>query len=81
MDNGTMTDDQLISYCDSHCESQRALFNKEQIARMIELAGNPEGYPTPEDIRGGVREWISVHKEMKELVNLANSRKNMKIVT
>lgn len=64
-----MTDEELIGYCDLHCESERALFNAEQINRMISLAGHPEDY-----VRQVPDGWYSIHDEMKNLVKLARER-------
>ena len=65
-----MTDAALISYCDLHCETQRALFIGNDINRMLALAGHPDGFArrVPDD------EWISVHEPMKELCALARKR-------
>jgi len=37
-----MDDKGLIGYCRIHCETPRALFHKEDIARMLRLAGYEE---------------------------------------
>jgi len=72
-----MTDDDLIGYCDLHCKTPRALFNGNQINRMISLAGSCLA-PIPED------SWISLHETMEGLVRAARKRKqrvNLRIVT
>jgi len=66
---GSMTDLELIGYCDIHCETPRAMFNDAQINRMIELAGFPESFP-----RTVSRGWYSLHEDMKDLVKLARDR-------
>ncbi len=33
-----MEDDELIGYCELHCQTTRALFHFEHVNRMIELA-------------------------------------------
>lgn len=63
-----MTDTELIGYCDIHCETQRALFSAEHINRMIELAGNPEGWP---HLTEG---FYSMHEAMKDLCRLAEAK-------
>lgn len=65
-----MTSEDLIRYCDLHCESERALFSGAHINRMLELAGHPEGFvkSVPSDA------WISVHEDMKTLCELARDR-------
>lgn len=65
-----MDDEFLIGYCDLHCESERALFNSEQINRMLALAGHPDGFVRA--VPAG--RWMSVHGEMKELCRLARER-------
>ena len=62
-----MADEQLIGYCEIHCETERALFKGRDINRMLELAGHPKGFiqSVPED------HFFSVHDEMKELCKLA----------
>lgn len=69
-----MTDDELIRYCDSHCETQRALFHRDHVNRMLSLAGHPEGWAreVPE-----YQQWLSVHDEMKDLCELARERKTL----
>lgn len=59
-----MTDEQLISYCEIHCETERALFNQTHVNRMFELAGSAER----------VTGWVSMKEEMRELCVLARER-------
>lgn len=74
MSKNEMTDEQLIGYCEIHCETPRALFKGSHINRMLELAGHPKGFVqrVPDD------QFISVHEEMKELCKLAliNTRRS-----
>lgn len=63
-----MSDDQLIGYCEIHCETEVALFSPEQINRMLALAGHPEGYVHSVD------RWLSVGSEMRHLCELARAR-------
>jgi hypothetical protein len=65
-----MTDEQLISYCEAHCQTQRALFNSDQINRMIALAGYPAEFVR--EIPGG--QWHSLHSDMEDLCKLARER-------
>lgn len=37
-----MTDEEFIGYCAIHSDTERALFNGPQVARMIRLAGRDE---------------------------------------
>ena len=67
-----MTDLDLIGYCDMHCETQRALFNSDQVNRMLALAGHPEGYAKAIP----PNQWISVYDEMKDLCARAKERLN-----
>ena len=59
-----MTDDELIGYCDIHCETERALFSVTHINRMIDLARLP-----PDGKLQG-NGFYSMHGQMKELVRL-----------
>lgn len=61
-----MSDKDLIGYCEMHCQSERALFNEDQINRMIELAGIP--------IERRVVGWHSLHENMEKLCELARER-------
>ena len=72
--SGFATDDELIGYCEEHCETPRALFHKNQIAKMIELAGEPKGFSSSKEFFESDIEWQSVHEPMKELVKLARER-------
>ena len=73
--NNDMTDEQLIGYCEIHCETERALFKGTHINRMLKLAGPPKGFASsvPDDA------WLSLHDDMKTLceaakVNLRRSK-------
>ena len=66
-----MTDDELIGYCEIHCETPRALFHFGHINRMIKLAGFPENYPRELD---GSIEWYSMHEDMSYLCEQARQR-------
>ena len=70
-----MNDDELIGYCDLHSTTPRALFNGEQINRMIELAGNPDGYE-----KVNPDSWLSAHESMQELCKRARQRQKIRIV-
>jgi hypothetical protein len=61
-----MSDEELIGYCQLHCETERALFSGAQINRMILLAGCPSDFVT--SVSEG---WHSLHEEMAELCELA----------
>lgn len=67
---GAMTDNELIGYAEIHCKTERAMFNANQIDRMLELAGDPPGFVT-RPVRPG---WYSVHENMEELCKLARER-------
>lgn len=66
-----MSDEDLIGYCEIHCRTQRALFHRDHVNRMLVLAGHPEGFvkEIPE-----WQEFISVWDEMEELCRLATER-------
>lgn len=66
-----MDDEDLIGYCELHSSTERAMFSKDQINRMIALAGFPEDFPKEVHLP-----WYSVHGEMKELCKLARERMN-----
>jgi hypothetical protein len=34
-----MSDEELIGYCEWHCQTERALFHSKHITRMLKLAG------------------------------------------
>lgn len=62
-----MSDIELIGYCEIHCTTERALFAAEHVNRMIELAGNPQGFK-----RQSSR--VSAHEEMQKFCDLALAR-------
>lgn len=64
----------LTNYCDKHWEDRSLKFSSEMVAQMVEYAGRPEGYETPDKIMGGDLEFHSMHKRMKTLVDLARSQ-------
>ncbi len=51
-----MTDDELIGYADLHCRTERALFHRDHVNRLLTLAGAA--------FRLGVDEWIAVHADV-----------------
>jgi hypothetical protein len=61
------SDDELIGYCDIHCESERALFSAEMIQRMQRLAGIEPQI----ELEG----FYSMHEDMKTLC--AEARYNL----
>lgn len=70
-----MDDNVLISYCELHSQTERALFSSTHINRMLLLAGFPDGYPRV------VSGWNSVHQpEMQPLVDAARRRQKLKLV-
>ena len=71
-----MDKDKLIGYCDSHRETEIALFSREMVAQMIEYAGCPENYPSPDEVIECSTEFHSMHENMKTLVYLARSKQS-----
>lgn len=69
MGNG-MNDRDLIGYCEIHCQTERALFKGDDVNRMIQLAGYPEGFVR--QVPG--HQFFSLHEEMEELVKLSRAR-------
>lgn len=54
-----MTDEEFIGYCEIHSQTQLALFNGPQVARMIRLAGEGEDLARIWESRGSDY-WKSV---------------------
>lgn len=69
VERGPMTDEELIGYCEIHCETERALFSGSQINRMYALAG-VDG----ERLSLRVDAFYSMHEDMKELCLKARKR-------
>lgn len=65
-----MEDEELIGYCEIHCQTPRALFNSQQINRMLVLAGHPKGYPKEIE----PNRWVTVHADMEDLCKIARKR-------
>ena len=65
-----MTDEELIRYCETHCQTERALFSAAQINRMLELSDYMRfnGPVQPDTC------WISLHSEMMEMCEQARLR-------
>lgn len=66
----------LVGYCELHCQTERALFRKDMVAQMIEYAGRPKSFCSPEEIMNGWKGWYSLGREMEELVKLARENKD-----
>lgn len=64
-----MTDEQLISYCEMHCKTERALFNRKHVARMVALAGLDESLLGPP-----YREWFQLWEDMEKLCTMAREQ-------
>ena len=64
-----MTDQELIDYCDIHCESELALFCREHVERMLKLAGVKQS-------SSRLPSFMSLHDEMKNLVRRAREMNN-----
>jgi hypothetical protein len=68
-----MTDQELINYCDEHCRTPMALFHRNHIRRMFELADNKKLLRKFDAL--DAPEWFSVHAEaMEPLVHAARQR-------
>lgn len=65
-----MNDRDLIGYCEIHCQTERALFKGDDVNRMLQLAGYPEGFVR--EVPG--HQFFSLHDEMEELVKLSKAR-------
>jgi Multiubiquitin len=66
------TDEELIGYCDLHSRTDRALFHRDHVRRMFELAGEP----VPE-----IPEWVSVPAwDMEPLVKAARARCSKRVM-
>lgn len=65
--NGFKSDEDLIGYCELHCETQRALFNGAQINQMFILAGKESPNMAQDS-------WASMHYDMAELCKIARKR-------
>ena len=70
-----MTREKLIGYSELHCETERGLFHKSMVAQMIEYAGRPERFISPEKIMADDRDWYAMGEPMSELVGLARKIK------
>jgi len=67
---GFKTAHDLINYCESHCETPRALFHSSQVNMMLKLAGNPDSYV--KTVPDG--SWHSLHETMQTLCDIAREK-------
>lgn len=66
------TDEQFIQYCRIHSETERALFSKKHVVRILRLAGYDKMANALED---SDRDFLSVHEdEMHPLCDAALQR-------
>jgi ribosomal protein L17 len=64
-----MTDRELIGYCRIHCTTERALFHRQHVNRMLDLAKHPDYFARVD------QEWLSIHEgEMLPLCDRAEER-------
>ncbi len=67
-----MTDDVFLGYCRIHCETERGLFSKAHVARLIMMAGSPADHASPAQILTHRKEWYSLGPDdVLPLVELA----------
>ncbi len=64
-----MNDQALVNYCAERCKIGKEVFSGARVNRMVELAGNPDGYETL--LPGKV---YSMHGRMQLLVDYARMR-------
>lgn len=69
---GFDTPEELIGYCEEHCQSPRGLFSGAQIFDMVRLAGFPEGYGRP--VAQSFGQFFPMHESMAGLCKLARER-------
>lgn len=62
-----MSDHILISYCEIHCKTERALFGADMINRMIDLSGAPY-------LKIPLGTWVVCREEMENMCQLARER-------
>lgn len=65
-----LSDIELVRYCETHCQTERALFSGEDVNRMLHLAGCPEDFASylPPKV------FVTVREEMAMLCRLAADR-------
>lgn len=64
-------DGDFIGYCELHCKTERALFHRDHIKRMAQLAGDAALL----DVVDTLAEWITAHEDaMLPLVEKARAR-------
>lgn len=63
-----MNDKEFISYCEIHSQTERALFNGPQVARLIRLSGGDEQMASVWESRGSDY-WRSL--DLSDLCGLA----------
>ena len=66
-----MTDGQLIDYCETHCQTPRALFSREQVKRILQLAGEPINFLKVNEVDTNLGEWTEIREQMWDLTRLA----------
>lgn len=65
------TKEELIDYCEEHCQNEEGLFRKDVVAQMLEYARRPKNFSSPEEIMENRKEWYSLNYAMEKLVYLA----------
>lgn len=66
-----MSDEEFLAYCESHSETERALFCGSQVARLLRLAGDPGDNAEEWELHRAER-WFSV--DLSDLCKLARKR-------
>jgi hypothetical protein len=65
-----MDDNQFIAYCQTHSQTERALFNGHQVARLMRLAGDPYGNADQWEAHGD--NWRSL--DLSDVCRMARER-------
>jgi len=69
-----LTKNGFLDYVESHSITERALFNREQVAQVLDLAGYHE---RAEEVALYTQKWYSV--DLSEFVEAARKRSALKI--
>jgi hypothetical protein len=69
-----VTNKEFLSYFETHCRTERALFSRDQIARLLRLAGDPTSL-------GDTPSWMAVYADVADpLILKARRRLKFRVI-
>ncbi|MEI6774265.1 MAG: hypothetical protein WCL18_05775 [bacterium] len=67
-ESGFSSVEEFVAYCEKKSLTREALFSKDELLFMLQLAGNPNNWPTPKHIQREATKMYRLREEMSDLI-------------